>query len=85
VVHSDGIMIVRRVLQCDAVCCSVLKYVAACCSVVCVLYVLQCASFGWHRDITQCIAVCCSVLQRAVVCSVCSMCCSVLHSDGIVI
>ena len=42
-------------LQCAAVCCSVLQCVAVCCSV------LQCAAVCCH--ILQCVAVCCSVLQ----------------------
>ena len=43
------------VLQCAAVCCSVLQCVAVCCSV------LQCVA-------TCCSAVCCSVLQYVAVC-----------------
>ena len=52
----------HSVLQCVAVCCSVLQCVlqrvAVCCSVL------------------QCVAVCCSVLQCDILC--CSVCCSVL-------
>jgi len=55
------------VLQCVAVCCSVLQCVAAVrCSV------LQCVAPDTSH-VLQCVAVCCSVLQCGVVC------CSVLH------
>jgi len=68
------------VLQCVAVCCSVLQCVAVCCSVCC--SVLQC--------VLQCVAVYCGVLQCVVVTSLkeaairrvylcCNMCCSVLQ------
>jgi len=53
------------VLQCVAVCCSVLLCVAVCCSV------LQCIAVCC--SVLQCVAVCCSVLQCIAVC------CSVLH------
>ena len=43
------------VLQCVAVCCSVLQCVAVCCSV------LQCVTVCC--SVLQCVAVCCSVLQ----------------------
>jgi len=63
------------VLQCVAVCCSVLRCVAVCCSV------LQCAAVCC--GVLQCVAVCCSVLQCvAVCCSVLwcvAVCCSVLQ------
>ena len=43
-------------LQCVAVCCSV-------------LHVLQCVSMGYSvRSVLQCVAVCCSVLQYVGVC-----------------
>ena len=47
-------------LQCVAVCCSVLQCVAVCCSV------LQCVAVCC--SVSQCVAVCCSVLQCVVVC-----------------
>jgi len=60
-----------RVMQCDAVCCSVLQCVAVCCSV---LHHLQ------HRPLNrcssrvlQCVAVRCSALQCV------AACCRVLH------
>jgi len=73
------------VLQCVAVCCSVLQRVAACCSV------LQCVdtkTIAVHIGVCvvhvlRCVAVCCSASQRVAVC--CSMvqcdavCCSVLQ------
>jgi len=64
------------VLQCVAVCCSVLQRVAVCCSV------LQCAAssgvqapervavsvlFAVYFSVLQCGIVCCSVLQRVAV------------------
>jgi len=53
-------------LQCAAVCCSVLQCVAVCCSA------LQCAA--WCRSF---VAVCCSVLHGAVVLLQCvAVCCS---------
>ena len=52
-------------LQCVAVCCSVLQCVAVCCSVL--QCVVVCCS------VLKCVAVCCSVLQCAAVC------CSVLQ------
>ena len=52
-------------LQCAAVCCSVLQCVAVCCSV------LQCVAVCC--SVLQCVAVCCSVLQCVAVC------CSVLQ------
>ena len=52
-------------LQCVAVCCSVLQCVAVCCSV------LQCVAV--RCSALQCVAVCCSVLQCVAVC------CSVLQ------
>ena len=62
-------------LQCVAVCCSVLQCVAVCCSV------LQCAAVCC--SMLQCVAVCCSVLQCvAACCSVLqcvAVCCSVLQ------
>ena len=48
------------VLQCGAVCCSVLQCGAVCCSV------LQCVAVCC--SVLQCVAVCCSVLQCAAVC-----------------
>jgi len=43
------------VMQCAAVCCSVLQCVAVCCSV------LQCVAV--RCSVLQCVAVCCSALQ----------------------
>ena len=56
-------------LQCAAVCCSVLQCAAVCCSV------LQCAAVCC--SVLQCAAVCCSVLQCAAVC------CSVLQCAAV--
>jgi len=57
-------------LQCVAVCCSVLKCVAVCCSVLqCVpvcCSMLQCVAVCC--SVLQCVAVCCSVLQCVAVC-----------------
>jgi len=77
------------VLQCDAVCCSV---------VVCVCSVMQCVVVWWcvlvslkyvspyaqkENSLLHCVAVCCSVLHSvAVCCSVLKLfavCCSALH------
>ena len=53
-------------LQCVAVCCSVLQCVAACCSVLqCVAVccsVLQCVAV--HCSVIQCIAMCCSTMPH---------------------
>jgi len=51
------IRFVERVMQCVAVCCSVLQCVAVCC------IVLQCVAMCCN--VLQCVAVCCSVLQCA--------------------
>jgi len=67
--------VLQRVAACCSVqimtgvlpCCSVLRYVAAYCSV------LQCADDDRWRVIRQCVTVCCSVLQCVAVC------CSVLQ------
>ena len=60
-------------LQCVAVCCSVLQCVAVCCSV------LQCSAVCC--SVLQCVAVCCNVLQcGAVRCSVLQ--CVVCLGDG---
>ena len=48
-------------LQCVAVCCSVLQGVAVCCSV------LRCVAVCCN--VLQCVAVCCSELQCVAVCS----------------
>ena len=80
-------------LQCVAVCCSVLQCVAACCSVLqCVAVccsVLQCVAV--RCSMLQCVAVCCSVSQyvtpRIPACPwnlhdslcICTLCCSVLQ------
>ena len=71
-------------LQCVAVCCSVLQCVAVCCSVLqCVQDVASVMSFEFHVycsvlqcivvfavrcSVLQCVAVCCSVLQCVAVC-----------------
>jgi len=75
-------------LQCVAVCCSVLQCVAVCCSVMyCFAYPLECPQregpkalvvtfIGFNTlccSVLQCVAVCCSVLQCVAVC------CSVLQ------
>jgi len=69
------------VVQCVAVCCSVLQCVAVCCSVL--QRVAACCSVG------QCGAVCCSVLQCvAVYCSVLqcvAVRCSVVAANGTVL
>jgi len=66
-------------------CCSVLQCVAVCCSVL--LYLLR-SLVGTRSIVFQCVAVCCSVLQCiAMCCSTCSgvkstkdrMCCSMLQ------
>jgi len=48
--------VLQCALQCVAVCCNVLQCVAVCCSV------LQCVAVCC--SVRQCVAVCCSVLQR---------------------
>ena len=62
-------------LQCVAVCCSVLQCVVVCCSV------LQCVAVSC--SVLQCVAVCCSVLQCVALCcgvlQCISVCCSVLQ------
>ena len=77
IVHNGGV----RLLQCVAVCCSVLQSVAVCwstlkCEVRCIVHragvrLLQCVAVY----LLQCVAVCCSVLQCA------AKCCSVLRSS----
>ena len=57
------------VLQCVVVCCSVLQCVAVCCSVL--QRVAVCCS------VLQCVAVCCSVLQCA------AACCSVAFENAV--
>jgi len=54
-----GVLVEEGVLQCVAVCCSVLQCVAlsVCCSV------LQCLAVCCIVSVLQCVAVCCSVLQ----------------------
>ena len=56
-------------LQCVAVCCSVLQCIAVCCSV------LQCVAVCC--SVFQCVAVCCSVLQCVPVCCSVSQCVAV--------
>ena len=56
-------------LQCVAVCCSVLQCVAVCCSATKGILLVT-ASFS---GLQQCVAVCCTALQCVAVC------CSVLH------
>jgi len=61
-------------LQCVAVCCSILQYVAVCFSM------LQCVAV--NGSVLQCVAVCCSVLQCVAVYKIashCAACCSVLR------
>jgi len=62
VVSTPLLCSIRMLLQCVAVCCSVLHCVAVCCSVLqCVfrVYPLLCSI----RMLLQCVAVCCSMLQ----------------------
>ena len=71
-------------LQCVAVCCSVLQCVAVRCSALqCVVLccsMLQCVASCWRRlslviaccSVLQCVAVCCSVLQHVAVCCIMS-------------
>jgi len=75
-------------LQCVAVCCSVLQYVAVCCVAVCDKRTKFHLRFITERSlirysVLQCVAVCCSVLQCvAVCCSVLqcvAVCCSMLQ------
>jgi len=65
------------VLQCVAVCCSILQ------SVVVLMGVLQCVAVCYRFD--GCVAVCCSVLQIVVglmgVLQCVVVCCSVLQCD----
>ena len=77
------VAVCRSVLRCVAVCCSVLQCAAVCRSVlqraaVC-CSVLQCAAVCC--SVLQCMTVCCSVLQRAAVCcsvlQCAAVCCSV--------
>jgi len=52
------------VVQCVAVCCSVLQCVAVCCSVLqCVAAVMSVTCPSLVRSVLQCVAGCCSVLQ----------------------
>ena len=53
--HEYDTSMRRDVLQCVAVCCSVLQRVAVCVS----------CDTSVRRDVLQCVAVCCSVLQCA--------------------
>jgi len=55
------------VLQCVAVCCSVLQCVAVCCSVRSVEMISRTL---YKCIVLQCVAVCCSVLQCVAVCVV---------------
>jgi len=79
-------------LQCLAVCCSVLQCVAVCCSVlqrVAACFGSSCLHVGWRLyktdpvavfcSVLQCVAVCCSVLQCVAVC------CSVLQCVSAVV
>ena len=76
-------------VQCGAVCCSVLQCVAVRCSVL-QCGAVWCCERGLSLQVHVCkskyVAVCCSVLQRvAVCCSVLqcvAVCCSVLQSDA---
>jgi len=67
-----------RVLQCVAVCCSVLQCVAVCCSVIAfATNVFNCNSRCGKSRVLQCVAVCCSGLQCV------AACCSVLQCNGL--
>jgi len=62
--HKVECMYLLSVLQCVAVCCSVLQCVAVECMYL--LSVLQCVAVCC--SVLQCVAVCCSVLQCVAVC-----------------
>ena len=62
----------RGLIQCVAVCCSVLQCMLQCVAVCCVLIHIQ------RRGLIQCVAVCCSVLQCVAVC--CSVLCPYSYS-----
>ena len=69
-----------RVLQCVAVCCSVLQCVAVLLQCVAVCYsVLQCVAV--RCSVLQCVAVCYSVLQCVAVCCSVLQCVAVCWSD----
>jgi len=65
-------LLLQRVVQCVAECCSVVQYVAVCCGVWCVA---GCCS------VLQCGAVCCSVLQCGAVCCSVLQCVAVQTGD----
>jgi len=82
---SESVYESVSVLQCVAVCCSVLQCVAACCSVLqCValldilLLVRVSMRVSMCCSVLQCVAVCCNVLQSVAVCCA-AVCCSVLQ------
>jgi len=61
-------------LQCVAVCCSVLQCVVYVCECTCrCLFELSKSNIAEHCSMLQCVAVCCSVLQCVAVC--CSVLC----------
>jgi len=75
------------VLQCDAVCCSVLKYDAVCCSVEINIdkksleetdLVIKKSVAAWCSEV-QCGAVWCSVLQCVAVCCSLLQCAAVCY------
>ena len=74
---------VFRVLQCVAVCCSVLQCVAVCCSVYQCVAVLSISVNAYIScSMVQCVAVCCSVIevcQRIHQLQCVAACCSVLR------
>jgi len=70
-----------EVLQCVAVCCSVLQRVAVCrsvpwCVAVC-CSVLQCVAV--YCSVSQCVAECCSELHFVIVCGSVLQCVAVCH------
>jgi len=54
----------------NAVCCSVLQCVAVCCGVLCIglLFCRECDLTLTDNIVLQCVVVCCSVLQCVAVC-----------------
>jgi len=69
-------------LQCVAVCCSVLQCVAVSCSVLqCVLcFITMAIVHSLLGSVLRCAAVCCNVLQCAAVCCNVLQCAAVCHS-----
>ena len=75
-IMCSSIAVRRNVLQCVAVCCSVLQYVA----VIDDMHLIMCSCIAVRRNVLQCIAVCCSVLLYvAVIDTVQLIMCSCLY------